>query len=95
MEILAYVASQNFHDRRYGGENDGLKALISPASTLKPLIYAKALDKGLITPLKMVYDVPLFIDGYKPTNYSKTYLGEITASEALQLSLNIPASGVG
>ena len=71
--------------------NDGLKALISPASTLKPFIYAKALEKGLITPLKKLYDVPLFIDGYKPTNYSKKYLGEVTASEALQFSLNIPA----
>ncbi len=91
MEILAYIGSQDFYDSKHGGQNDGLKALISPASTLKPFIYAKALEKGLITPLKKLYDVPLFIDGYKPTNYSKKYLGEVTASEALQFSLNIPA----
>ncbi len=91
MEILAYIGSQDFYDSKHGGQNDGLRALISPASTLKPFIYAKALEKGLITPLKKLYDVPLFIDGYKPTNYSKKYLGEVTASEALQFSLNIPA----
>ncbi len=91
MNILAYVASQDFNDNRYGGQNDGLKALVSPGSTLKPLIYAKALEQGIITPLKKLYDVPLFIDGYKPTNYSKLYLGEITATKALQYSLNIPA----
>jgi len=90
MQILAYVGSQDFYDR-HGGQNDGLQSLISPASTLKPFIYAKALERGIITPLKKVYDVPLFIDGYKPTNYSKKYLGEVTASEALQYSLNIPA----
>ena len=91
MEILAYIGSQDFYDSKHGGQNDGVRALISPASTLKPFIYAKALEKGLITPLKKLYDVPLFIDGYKPTNYSKKYLGEVTASEALQFSLNIPA----
>jgi len=91
MSILAYVGSNNFDDTKHGGQNDGVRALVSPGSTLKPLVYARALEEGLITPLKKVYDVPLFIDGYKPTNYAKEYLGEVTASEALQLSLNIPA----
>ena len=91
MQIVAYVGSNDFYDTQYGGQNNGVKALVSPGSTLKPLVYAKALEEGLITPLKKIYDVPLFIDGYKPTNYAKEYLGEVTASEALQLSLNIPA----
>ncbi|MCK5855765.1 MAG: penicillin-binding protein 1C [Sulfurovaceae bacterium] len=91
MEIIAYVGSNNFYDSKYGGQNDGIRALVSPGSTLKPLVYAKALEEGLITPLKKIYDVPLFINGYKPTNYAKEYLGEVTATEALQLSLNIPA----
>lgn len=91
MEILVYIGSNNFYDNVYGGQNNGLKALHSPASTLKPLVYTKAIEEGLITPLKKLFDVPLFIDGYKPTNYSKSYLGEVTATQALQLSLNIPA----
>lgn len=91
MNIVAYVASQDFYDSQNGGQNDGLKSQISPGSTLKPLVYARAFDEGLITPLKKLFDVPLFIDGYQPMNYSKRYLGEVTATEALQLSLNIPA----
>ncbi|MEA3490543.1 MAG: penicillin-binding protein 1C [Campylobacterota bacterium] len=91
MTILAYVGSQDFRDKRYGGEVDGLKALVSPGSTLKPFIYAKALEQGLITPLRKLYDIPLSIEGYKPLNYSEQFLGEVTAKEALQLSLNIPA----
>jgi penicillin-binding protein 1C len=91
MQILAYIGSQDFYDNKYGGQNDGLSALISPGSTLKPFVYAKALEKGLITPLKKLYDVPIFINGYKPTNYSKHYLGEVTAKEALEYSLNVPA----
>ena len=91
MTIVAYLGSNDFYDNQHGGQNDGLRALISPGSTLKPFVYARALEEGFITPLKKVFDVPLYIDGYKPTNYSKTYQGEVTASEALQLSLNIPA----
>jgi penicillin-binding protein 1C len=91
MQILAYVGSPSFQDKVHGGENDGIKALISPGSTLKPFVYAKALEEGIITPLKKLYDLPLFIEGYKPKNYAKNYLGEVTATQALQLSLNIPA----
>lgn len=91
MQILAYVGSQDFIDKHHAGQVDGVNALFSPGSTLKPFVYAKALEKGLITPLKKLYDVPLYIAGYKPLNYSERFLGEITAKEALQFSLNIPA----
>ncbi len=91
MEIIAYIGSQDFGDKSYSGEVDGIEALISAGSTLKPFVYAKALERGIITPLKKLYDIPLFIDGYKPLNYSEQFLGEVSAREALWLSLNIPA----
>jgi len=91
MSILSYVGSSDFYDKAHGGEIDGISSLFSPGSTLKPFIYAKALEKGLITPLKKLYDLPLNISGYSPLNYSKYFLGEVTASEALAYSLNIPA----
>ncbi len=91
MDILGYVGSSDFADKRHGGEVDGVTAPISPGSTLKPFVYAKALEKGLITPRKHLYDLSLFIAGYTPLNYSKSFQGEVSATEALQLSLNIPA----
>jgi penicillin-binding protein 1C len=91
MDILAYIGSQDFNDKKYSGEVDGIRALISAGSTLKPLVYAKALDMGIVTPLKNIYDMPLDISGYKPLNYSREFLGEISTKEALWLSLNIPA----
>lgn len=91
MKILAYVGSHNFHDKIHEGEIDGIKALISPGSTLKPFVYARALEQGYITPLKKLFDIPLDLSGYMPENYSKSFTGDLTASEALQHSLNIPA----
>ncbi|MEA1952976.1 MAG: penicillin-binding protein 1C [Campylobacterota bacterium] len=91
MQILAYIGSQNFNDKRHSGQVDGVNALFSPGSTLKPFVYAKALEMGLITPLKKLYDVPLYVGGYKPLNYNERFIGEVTAKEALQFSLNVPA----
>ena len=38
-EVLAYVASQDFYDKRNNGEIDGLQAKRSPASLLKPFLF--------------------------------------------------------
>lgn len=89
MSIIAYVGSENFNDNL--GQNDGVLAIRSPGSTLKPFIYAKALDSGLITPKQELFDVPLHVGFYEPENFSKSFLGSVRADEALQYSLNIPA----
>lgn len=91
MEIMAYAGSSNFYNKRNGGQNDGVTALRSPGSLLKPFIYALAMDKGLITPSKLVFDIPLNFRGYSPVNFDRKYRGFIDAKEALQLSLNVPA----
>lgn len=91
MEILAYVGSQDFNDKKFEGQVDGITSIVSPGSTLKPFVYARALDKGYVTPLKKLYDIPLNISGYKPLNYNREFMGEVTASRSLQESLNIPA----
>jgi len=89
MQVVAYIGSDNFYQRQ--GQNDGVKMLRSPGSTLKPFIYAKAFDKGLITPKKEVFDVALNLGSYSPKNFNKRFVGLISAEEALQYSLNIPA----
>ena len=90
MQIKSYVASNDFFDKKHGGENDGIMMKKSPGSTLKPFVYTLALDEGLITMQKRLLDMPLSYNGYVPKNYLKIYNGLITASEALKLSLNAP-----
>jgi len=90
-EVLAYVGSADVADRASFGQVDGVQALRSPGSTLKPLVYSIAMDKGLCTPQSVLYDVPLAFDGYRPENYDKTYNGAVTVETALSNSLNVPA----
>jgi len=88
-EVLAYIGSSDFFAPL--GQNDGVLMRRSPGSALKPFIYAKALDEGLITPKKKLFDIHLFLPSYIPQNFTKKFTGEITAKEALEYSLNIPA----
>jgi penicillin-binding protein 1C len=53
-------------------------------------LFAKALDKGLITPTTLLPDVPTFIDGFSPKNFDLGYEGAIPSDQALARSLNIP-----
>lgn len=89
MQVISYIGSENLNSEF--GENDGILAIRSPGSTLKPFIYAKALELGLITPKREIFDIPLHIGYYEPENFTKSFLGIINAKEALQYSLNIPA----
>lgn len=91
MQILAYVGSKDFFDKDISGQVDGTKAMRSPGSALKPFIYAKALEKGLIHPKSMLKDVPRNYGAYAPENFDRSYYGIINATEALIRSRNIPA----
>ncbi|MCH8291528.1 penicillin-binding protein 1C [Candidatus Poribacteria bacterium] len=90
-EVLAMVGSYDFFDRKGEGQVNGAIAPRSPGSTLKPFIYALALDRGLITPERLLHDVPVDYSGYRPVNYDGGYRGYVTAREALAHSLNVPA----
>jgi penicillin-binding protein 1C len=89
--IEAYLGSADFTDQEHGGQVDGVRANRSPGSTLKPLLYALAIDKGLVTPRSVISDVPVDYAGYRPENYFGNYNGNITIEYALATSLNIPA----
>jgi len=86
--IIAYVGSNNFYDKINGGQNNGVEMIRSPGSTLKPFIYALSFDEGLITPKKILLDIPLNFAGYIPKNYDNIYRGLIESREALKQSLN-------
>jgi len=89
--VEAYVGSVDFGDPTAQGQVDGVRAVRSPGSTLKPLLYGLALDRGLVTPKTVLPDVPTNFQGFRPENFDKRCQGEVTMERALTYSLNIPA----
>ena len=89
-EVLASVGSAAFTADARAGFIDMTRALRSPGSTLKPLVYGLAFDEGLAHPETLIDDKPTDFNGYQPQNFDKLYLGTIRMREALQQSRNIP-----
>ncbi len=90
-KVEAYIGNSDFYDTAHQGQVDGVRAVRSPGSTLKPLMYAMALDRGIITPKSVITDVPVNFDGFAPENFNRKYNGLITAEKSLAFSLNVPA----
>lgn len=91
MAIRAYVGSADFTDEQRASHVDMIQATRSPGSTLKPFLYAQALDEGLIHSQSLLMDAPLSFDGYAPGNFQAGFSGPVSVSEALWRSLNVPA----
>src|SRR5256714_9698120 len=70
---------------------DGTRRPRSPGSTLKPFVYALALDQGKIHPLSLLKDAPHTFGDYNPENFDREFLGPIRACDALARSRNVPA----
>ncbi len=90
MQVLSYVGTRDFTDEQ-GGEINAAAIRRSPGSLLKPFLYARAIEQGLITAQTWVADIPKNYDGYEPDNYDRRCRGPLSAEDALLLSLNNPA----
>jgi penicillin-binding protein 1C len=90
-EVLAEVGSADFFDARRAGQVDMVRAVRSPGSTLKPLIYGLAFEAGLAHPETLIDDRPTSFRGYRPRNFDFGYQGTVSVREALEMSLNVPA----
>jgi len=92
-KVLAYVG--NVAGSTTQTYVDGVRSPRQAGSTLKPLLYAQAFDRRLLTPTSLLEDRPLAIaqsNGvYSPQNYSHTFSGDVEVRAALASSLNIPA----
>lgn len=91
-EVLAYVGNTKINENNYHG--DEVDVIMSPRSTgsiLKPFLYAAMLTEGKMLPRTLWPDVPTFINGFNPKNFSKEYDGAVHADRALIRSLNVPS----
>ncbi len=91
MQVLSYIGSADYFDKSIYGENDGVRARRSPGSTLKPLIYAAAVDAGHIHGMTLLKDAKISFGVYAPENADSEFYGPILARDALTHSRNIPA----
>ena len=94
-DILALVGSLDFHDDAINGQVNMALAPRQPGSTIKPLVYLSALERGW-TASTLIWDVATqFADGpnsvYEPKNYDDQFHGPLRLRLALGNSYNIPA----
>jgi penicillin-binding protein 1C len=92
--VLAYVGNADFASGSRRGTIDMTRAVRSPGSALKPFIYAMAFDRLIIHPETILNDQPQHFGEYAPVDFDGQFRGEVTAREALQHSLNVPAVAV-
>jgi len=73
------------------GALDLTRAVRSPGSTLKPLIYALAFESGIAQPETLMEDLPRRFGDYAPENFDRAFQGRLRVADALRQSLNQPA----
>ena len=88
--VLATVGSADPTSQERRGYVDMTRALRSPGSALKPLVYGLAFSDGLAHPETLLNDRPEDYGGYAPQNFDGVFRGQVTARYALQHSLNLP-----
>ncbi|MCC7200481.1 MAG: penicillin-binding protein 1C [Gammaproteobacteria bacterium] len=92
-DVLAYAGSAGRDSR--APAIDGVMARRQAGSTLKPFLYALAIESRLLTAASLVDDSPAGIDTgaglYVPRNYDRRFRGTVSLRTALASSLNVPA----
>jgi penicillin-binding protein 1C len=92
-DVLAYVGG--VAGGSTAGQVDGADAYRQAGSTLKPFLYAQALERGYLTPASILDDSPVELDTasglYVPQNYDRGFKGPVSVRSALAGSLNVPA----
>jgi penicillin-binding protein 1C len=92
-QVWAYVGGAG--DLSSAPDFDAIRALRQPGSTLKPFLYALAVDKHLLTAASLINDTPLELPEqrgiYRPLDYDRQFRGLVSMRTALASSLNVPA----
>ena len=82
--LEAIVGGYSFYQSKF---NRAVQGWRQPGSTIKPFIYALALEQGM-SPFSIVSDAPITIGRWSPHNSDGRYLGQIPLRRALYLSRN-------
>jgi penicillin-binding protein 1C len=94
-DVRAYAGSADFWDEAAAGQNDGVRMLRQPGSTLKPFLYARALEDRSRTAASVLADIELHVPAaggaFSPTNYDGRFHGPTPLRTALASSYNVPA----
>jgi len=92
-DVLAYVGG--IGGASTAAQVDGAAGYRQAGSTLKPFLYAQAIERGYLTPASILDDSPVQLDTasglYVPQNYDRAFKGPVSARVALAGSLNVPA----
>jgi penicillin-binding protein 1C len=92
-EVLAWVGGSG--ELSESPHVDAVSALRQAGSTLKPFLYAQAIEGRWITAASILDDSPLSVTTggglYVPQNYDRSFRGAVSVRTALASSLNVPA----
>jgi len=91
MSVKSWIGSADYANQGIHGQINGVLTKRSPGSTLKPFIYALALDQGVLHPRTILRDAPTSFGPFTPENFDGSFIGPIPAQDALIRSRNIPA----
>ena len=83
--VKAMVGGANYNKSQF---NRATQALRQPGSAFKPFIYLTALQDGW-KPDEIIYDTPLSVGKWRPSNADKKYYGAVSLTFALSRSLNL------
>ncbi|MFZ2005701.1 MAG: penicillin-binding protein 1C, partial [Stellaceae bacterium] len=89
--VVAYDGNAVYLSGARHGTIDMARAIRSPGSALKPFIYAMAFDRLIIHPETLLQDEARHFGDYTPGDFDGQFRGEVSARQALQYSLNVPA----
>ncbi|MBI3785089.1 MAG: transglycosylase domain-containing protein [Deltaproteobacteria bacterium] len=91
-EVRAAIGSANYFDKRHAGAFDYTRVMRSPGSTLKPFLFAYALERGVITPATILDDIQRAPSDI--INADEAFLGPMLPRVALANSRNVPAANM-
>jgi penicillin-binding protein 1A len=88
--VRAMIGGASYADSQFNRATDARR---QAGSAWKPFVYLTALESGY-TPETRVNDAPIRIGNWSPRNYSGSFAGEMTFSNAVAQSTNTVAAGM-